>query len=72
MRQYRKISSETHSRISSEITYEVAHTTVYNTNGATSEELLKTSRTVHAARVNVSQENRRAKALTRDQGDGED
>jgi len=54
MWQYRKVSSETRSRISSEITLEVACTTPYNAKGATSEEILKASRAAHATRVNVS------------------
>jgi len=43
MRQYRKISSEIHSRISSEITPEVACITAHNAKGTISEEALKTS-----------------------------
>jgi len=72
MRQYHKVSSETRCRISSEITLEVARTTTHNAKGATSEEVLKTSRAAHVARVNVSQETRRAKALAHDQSDGEE
>jgi len=71
MWQYRKVSSETCSRTFSEITPEVAHTTAHNAKGATSEEVLKISRTAHAACVNVSQETRRAKASAHDQNDGE-
>ena len=56
MRQYHKVSSETHSRISSEITPKVARTTAQSASGATSEEVLKISCTTHAARVNLSQE----------------
>ena len=52
-RQYRKVSSETRSRISSEISPKVARTTAHNASGATSEEVLKISRVAHAARVNV-------------------
>jgi len=72
MRQYRKVSFETRSRISSEITPKVAHTIAHSANGATSEEDLKTSRAAHAGRVNVSQESRKAKASAHDQSDGED
>jgi len=54
MRQYRKVSSETRSRISLEITSKVARSTAHSASGATSEEVLKTSHVVHAARVNVS------------------
>jgi len=56
MKQYRKVSSETRSQISSEITPEVARTTARNIKVATSEEVMKISRAAHAARVNVSQE----------------
>ena len=55
MQQYRKVSSETWSRISLEITPEVAHTTACNTKCATSEEVLKICRIAHTAHVNVSQ-----------------
>jgi len=72
MRQYRKVSSKTRSRISSEITPKVTNTTAHNAKGATSKEVLKTSRATHSTRVNVSQEIRRAKALAHDQIDGED
>ena len=63
MRQYHKVSSETRSQISLEITFEVARITVHNTEGAT-------SRAAHVARVNISQETRRAKAAGH--SDGED
>ena len=43
----------------------MAHTTAHNTEGAT-------SRAAHAARVNVSQESCREKAVAHDQRDGED
>ena len=59
-------------QISSEITPKVARATAHNASGATSEEVLKTSRIAHAARVNVPQEARRASASTHDQSDGED
>jgi len=36
MQQYRKVSSESRSQISSKITLEVARTTAHNTKGATS------------------------------------
>jgi len=49
----------------------VARTTAYNARGATSQEVLKISRTVHAARVNVSQETCKAKALVYGQRDSE-
>ena len=58
MRQYRNVSSETCFRISSEITLEVTRTSGHNTNDATSEEVLKTSRVAHATIVDVSQETR--------------
>ena len=67
MWQYRKVSSETCSRISLEITPEVACTTAHNAKGTTSEKVLKISHSAHAARVNVSQETRMAKALAHDQ-----
>ena len=51
MWQYRKVSLETRSRISLEITPKVARTTAHSASGATSKEVMKTSR---AARVNVS------------------
>ena len=71
MRQYRKVSSETCSRISSKFTPRVARPIAYSAKGAISEEVLKTSRAVHTARANVSQETRRAKASAHDQSDGE-
>jgi len=55
-----------------EINSKEARTTAYNASGATSEEVLKTSRVAHAARVNVSQETRRASASAHDQSYGED
>jgi len=66
MRQYRNISSETRSRISSEIIPEVTCTTAHNAKGVTSEEVLKISRAAHAARDNIFQETRRAKAVAHD------
>jgi len=54
MRQYRKVSSETRSRIALEITPKVAHTTNHSASGTTSNEVLKTSNAAHAARVNIS------------------
>ena len=72
MRQYRKVSSETRSRISLEITSEVVCTTAHNAKGVTSEEVLKISRAAHAPQVNVSQETHRAKELAHNQSDGED
>jgi len=72
MQQYRKVSSKTCSRIFSEITHEVARTIAHSTKGVTSEEVLKTSRAAHAARVNVSQETCRAKASAHNQRDCED
>ena len=72
MRRYRKVSSETRSRISSEITPKVAYTTAHSASDATSEEVLKTSRVAHAARVNISQETRKASTLAHDQSDNED
>jgi len=71
MRQYRKVSYETCSRISSEITPEVARTTARNARGATSQEVLKTSRAAHAARINISQETGKAKVVVHDQRDNE-
>ena len=72
MRQYRKVSSETRTRISSEITPKVARTTAHSASGATSKVVLKTSRIAHAACDNVSQETRRVKASIHYQSDGED
>jgi len=63
MQQYRKVSSETHSQIFSEITSKVARTTAHSTSGVTLEEVLKTFHVAHAARVNVSQETRRGKSV---------
>jgi len=71
MRHYRKVSSETCSRISLEITPKVAYTTAYNARGATSQEVLKTYRASHAACVNISQETHKAKALVHDHIDSE-
>jgi len=50
---YRKVSFETHSRISSEITSKVAPTTAHSTSDATSNEVLKLSRAGRAPCVNV-------------------
>jgi len=50
----------------------VARTTAHNTKGATSEEVLKTSRAAHVACVNVSQETRREKAVAHNEREGED
>ena len=72
MRQYRKVSSETHSQISLEISPIVAYTSAYSTSGATSNEVMKISCATHAARVNVSQETRRANVSVHDHNDGED
>ena len=71
MRQYRKVSSETRSRISSEIILKVARTTAHGASGTTSEEVLKISRAVHAVRINISQETRKLKASAHHQRDGE-
>jgi len=49
MRHYHKVSSETRSRISSEVSPKVACTFAYSTSGATSNEVLKISRATHAA-----------------------
>jgi len=72
MRQYRKVSSETHSRISSEISLKVARTSAHSTNGATSSEVLKTSCATHVVCVNVSQETRMTNVSVHDHSDGED
>jgi len=72
MRQYRKVSFESHSQISLEITPKVARTTAYSASGATSEEVLQTSHATHATRVNISQETRWANTSAHDQSDGED
>jgi len=72
MRQYRKVSSETRSQISSEVTSKVVRTIAHNTSGATSEEVPKTSRAALAAHVKVSQATHRASASAHDQSDGED
>jgi len=55
MRHYCKVSSETRSGISSEITPQVARTTAHSASGATSNEVLKTSRATCASCVNVPQ-----------------
>ena len=70
--QYRKVSSETCSRISSEISPKVARTTGHSVNGATSNEVLNTFHASHAVCVNVSQETRRANASVHYQSVGED
>ena len=69
--QYRKFSSETRSRISSEISPRVAHTSAYSTSGATTKEVLKTSRATYATRVNDPQETRRANASVHDHNNGD-
>jgi len=72
MRQYRKVSYETRSRISSEISPRVARTFVYSANGAIFNEVLKTYRANHATRINFSQETRRANTSLHVHNDGED
>ena len=72
MWQYRKVSLETYSRISSEISSKVARTIAHNASGATSQEVLKPFRAARAARVNISQETRRASISARDYSNGED
>jgi len=69
---YLKISSETRSRISSEISPKVARTTAHNASCAASNEVLKTSCATHTARINVSQETRGANASVHDHNDDED
>ena len=54
MRQYRKVSSENRSQNSSEISPKVACTSTHSASGATSNEVLKTSRATHAFHVNTS------------------
>ena len=70
MRQYRKVSSKTRSRISSEISPKVVRTTAHNASGPAFDEVLKTPRAAHASRVNVPQGTHRANAQARDQSDG--
>ena len=72
MRQYRKVSSGTCSRISSETSSKVARTTAHSVNGATSNDVLKTSRATHAARINVSQKTNGANTSVHDHNNGED
>ena len=72
MRQYRKVSSETRSRISSEISPKVARTSAHSVSGVTSSEVLKTSCAARVVRVNISQETRKTNALVHDHIDGED
>ena len=72
MLQYRKDSSETHSRISSEISPKMVYTSAHSASSATSNEVLKTSHAAHVVRVNVSQETHRTKASVHDHSDGED
>ena len=72
IRQYRKVSSETHSRMSSEFYPKVAYTSAYNASVTTSNEVLKISCATHAAHVNVSQESRRVNTLVHDHNDCED
>ena len=50
---YRKVSSETRSRISSKITPKVACTTTHNASDVTTNEVLKTFRAARASRVKV-------------------
>ena len=53
-------------QISSEITPKVARATAHNASGATSNEVLRTSRAARAFRVNVPQGTRRANAPAHD------
>jgi len=62
MQHYRKVSFETRSRISSEISPKVARITAHSASDTTSNEVLKTSRSARAARVNAPQGTRRANA----------
>jgi len=50
----------------------VACTFAHSASGATSNEVLKTSRAAHAVRINVSQETRKVNVSVHDQSDGED
>jgi len=50
----------------------VARPIAYSAKSVVSEEVLKTSRAAHAARVNVSQEMHRVKMVAQDQRDSED
>ena len=72
MREYRKVSSRTRSQISLEISPKVARTFAYCAKQCHFYEVLKISRVVHTAHVNVSQEIHRANVLAFDQSDGED
>ena len=72
MRHYHKVSSETRSRISSEITPRGARATAHSASGVTSNEVLKTSHAARATRVNIPQGTRMANALAHDQSDSED
>ena len=72
MRQYRKVSSETRSQISSGITPKMARTIAHNASSATSDEFLKTSQAARASRVNVPQGTRGANMPARDQSDNEE
>jgi len=72
MRQYRKASFTTRSRVSSKISPRVVRTSTYSASGASSNEVLKTSLATFAARVNISKETRRANASVHVHNDGED
>ena len=72
MRQYHKVSSGTRSQVSSETFSKVACIIAYIASSSTSSEVIKTSHATHTARVNVSQETRRANVPTHRCNDGED
>ena len=72
MRHHRKVSSGTRSRISLEISPEVARTPANSASNATSNEVLKTSRVAYVIHVNVSEETHRANASVHDQSNSED
>jgi len=71
MRQYCRVSSGTRPQVSSETSPKVSCVIVHNANSAMSYKVLKISRVAHTARVNISQETRRASMLPHRQNDDE-
>jgi len=70
--QYRKVSSETCSQISSGISPKVSCTTAHNASSPASNDVLKTSRVAQVANVNIPQGTRKANTPAHDQSDGEE
>jgi len=72
MRQYRTVSSETRSLISSEISPKVARITAYNASGAALNEVLKNLSCSPRSSHQCPSGARRANAPAHNQSDGED